>query len=420
MSLLPVGITADDLTGAADTAAAFADLRRPVPISLLGAPPAHEGRNAFAVTTESRSCSPDDAYALSHASVRALIESGARLIYKKVDSNLRGNVGAELAAARDAAAAPVILAPAFPARSRTTVGGVALVAGTPVAETEMAADPEAPVRHSEVGEIIHSQREDLLVAHCPLSVVREGAAAIASEARTDAVLVVDAETEADLETIARAALSLSPTPVLAGSAGLAAALARVLFGPPAPTSWPEGRAGPVLGILASSSQSMASQLSRAALDLDTAAVPLPCQGLRRRDEPLPELASAMAQAKTGLDAGHDTLVYAVGPLPEVESPVELVVEHLAHLAFVLVRLASPVGLLVGGGATATGVLAALGAEAVEVDDEPLPGIAGGTIVGGEMDGRPVVLKPGAAGDEGAVLRLLRYLGRRAAALEGAE
>ncbi|MCJ7822016.1 MAG: four-carbon acid sugar kinase family protein [Armatimonadetes bacterium] len=419
MSLLPVGITADDLTGAADTAAAFADLRRPVPISLLGAPRAHEGRSAFAVTTESRSASPDDAYALTAASVRALMESGARLIYKKVDSNLRGNVGSELAAARDAAAAWIILAPAFPARGRTTVGGVALVAGTPVAETEMAADPDAPVRHSEIGEIIHSQRKDLLVAHCPLSVVREGAAAIASQARTDGVLVVDAETEADLEAIARAGLSLSPTPVLAGSAGLAAALARVLFGPPTPASWPEGRAGPVLGILASSSQAMASQVARAALDVDTAAVPLPCQGLTRCDEPLPELARAMDQGKKGLNPGHDTLVYAAGPLPEVESPVELVVEHLAHLAFVLVRLSSPVGLLVGGGATASGVLAALGAEAVEVDDEPLPGIAGGTIVGGEMDGRPVVLKPGAAGDEGAVLGLLRYLGRRAAALEDA-
>ncbi len=420
MSHLPIGITADDLTGAADTAAAFADAGRPVPVSLLGHPRAHQGRDAFAVTTESRSCPAEEAYEVTRASVRALRENGARLIYKKVDSNLRGNVGAELAAARDAAGVPVMLAPAFPARGRTTVGGVALIAGTPVAETEMAADPESPVRHSEVAEIIRSQREDLALVHCPLGVVREGAAAIAGQARADAILVVDAETEADLDAIAQAALSLSPTPVLAGSAGLAGALAGIVFGRGAAAGWSEGGAGPALAILASSSRAMASQVSRAALDVEAAAIPLPCEHLTRRDEPLPELARAIAEAKKELDEGRHTLVWAAGPLPAVERPVELVVEHLAHLAFVLVRQSSPRGLLVGGGATASGVLAALGAEAVEVDDEPQPGIAAGIIVGGEMDGRPVVLKPGAAGDEEAVVGLLRYLERRAAGLEGAE
>ena len=69
MSHLPIGITADDLTGAADTAAAFADAGRPVPISLVGAPRAHEGRDAFAVTTESRSCPAEEAYALTGGSV---------------------------------------------------------------------------------------------------------------------------------------------------------------------------------------------------------------------------------------------------------------------------------------------------------------------------------------------------------------
>ena len=176
----------------------------------------------------------------------------------------------------------------------------------------------------------------------------------------------------------------------------------------------------MLAILASSSKAMACQVSRAALDTDAAAIALPCQHLTRRDEALPELAKAIAQAKKELDGGRHALVWAAGPLPPIERPVEVVVEHLAHLAFVLVRQSSPRGLLVGGGATASGVLAALGADAVEVDDEPLPGIAAGIIVGGEMDGRPVVLKPGAAGDEEAVLRLLRYLGGRAAALEGAE
>jgi hypothetical protein len=45
-------------------------------------------------------------------------------------------------------------------------------------------------------------------------------------------------------------------------------------------------------------------------------------------------------------------------------------------------------------------------------------MAAGLAVNGDLAGRPVALKPGAAGDEQAVVQLLDYLGRRASA-EGA-
>jgi uncharacterized protein YgbK (DUF1537 family) len=49
---------------------------------------------------------------------------------------------------------------------------------------------------------------------------------------------------------------------------------------------------------------------------------------------------------------------------------------------------------------------------LEIDDEPLPGIAGGLIVGGQLAGHPLALKPGAAGAETAIVQLLDYLGHR--------
>ena len=76
---------------------------------------------------------------------------GARLVYKKLDSTLRGNVAAELAAAFGAAGRErAIVAPAFPAAGRTTVGGTQLVHGVPVDETEMRDDPQTPVREAHV------------------------------------------------------------------------------------------------------------------------------------------------------------------------------------------------------------------------------------------------------------------------------
>jgi len=412
---LPVAIIADDLTGAADTAAMFVRSGRAVPVSLGAEPRLGEGRSAFAVTTESRACPPDVARERVSAAARSARANGAGLTYKKVDSNLRGNIGAELAALRDAGLGPIVLAPAFPARGRTTIRGIALVDGVPVAETEMGRDAESPVTHSRIAALLSAQRDDLRIEHCYLEALRSDRDSLARSLAGCDVLIADAETDADLDLIAEVTLALEPAPVLAGSAGLAGATARYLLGPPARPPWPEGRTGPVLAVLASSSERLLEQI--AAAGGSATAIALPCAKLTWEDDLVPELNEAIARAVAELRARRDSLVYAAGPLPNVRNPVGLVVEHLAHLAFVVVRQAAPKGLLVGGGSTAQAVLAALGTGVIEVDDEPLAGIAAGIAVGGEIDGRPVVLKPGAAGGESPVAELIHYLGRRAAALE---
>jgi uncharacterized protein YgbK (DUF1537 family) len=417
MKPLWVGITADDLTGAADTAAALARPGAPVSVSLDLTPKLAEVHTVFAVTTETRSSNADTAHRLVAESAKLLKEAGAELIYKKVDSNLRGNVGPELAAVCEVVGGGVVLAPAFPARGRTVIDGLALVHGTPVAETEMARDPQAPVRESNLLAWLRAQRPDLTVAHCPLSVVRGGGEAVRHRIPGAGVLVVDAETEADLDAVAGAALSLSPPPALAGSAGLAAAVARQMWGRPARPVWPAGSAGPVLAVLASGSELLRFQVEQAAVRLGVRAIPLPCERLSRAEGPAPELEEVIQQAGAELAAGRDAIVHATGRLPAAERPVELVVEHLAHVAFALVGRARPAALLVGGGATAGAVLGALDARGIEVDDEPLPGIAAGTPMWGHFHGRPMVLKPGAAGEEGAVAGLLVYLRQRAAAAE---
>lgn len=406
-----IGVIADDLTGAADTAAALARPGWPAAVSLDALPRAHEGRRAFAVTTDSRSCSPERVYDLACGSVEALRAAGGTLIYKKVDSNLRGNIGAELAAVQNVTSRPVLFAPAFPARERTIMQGICLVCGTPVAETEMARDPEAPVTESDVLALLKCQREDLEVFACPLSVVRAGSLGMRVSIPQRGVLLIDAETDADLDAVAEIALSLDPAPALAGSAGFAGALARRLWGPAVSPRWPPDRFGHSLAVLASSSEILTTQVEMASR-VGFATIPFPCQNLTRGDQPLPELGEAIERISAGLAAGRDAVVYATGPLPDVERPVELVVEHLAHLAYVVTRQVAPNGLLVGGGSTAQAVLEALGVEALEVDHEPLPGIAAGSLLGGSLTGHPVVLKPGAAGSETAIVQILDYLSHR--------
>jgi len=413
-----LGISADDLTGAADAAAALARPGASVAISLDIRPPtAKDERAAFAVTTNSRSLPPQEVFDLVADSASHLRMGGASFVFQKLDSNLRGNVGATVAALLDIVGGPVLLAPAFPLRGRTTVNATAFVDGVPVAETEMGRDPEAPVRHSHLPALLAEQWRGLTVTTCPLAVVRAGASAIRARLEPHAVIVADAETDADLDLLAEAVLMDPPLRAAAGSGGLAAALARRLYGPRPARTWPEERQGPVLAVLASSSHTLAVQVAHADTMSDATVVPFPCERLNWDEQPVPVLNAAIAAAVAALTNGKDTVIHAAGPLPKVEHPVDLVVEHLAHLGFVAVKQGSPSALLLGGGATAHEVLGVLGTRAVEIDDEPLTGIAAGTISGGEMAARPVVLKPGAAGGERAVVELLDYLRRRATLVE---
>ncbi len=415
-----IGITADDLTGAGDTAAAFVRPGTSVGVSLdLRPPTAKDERHAFAVTTDTRGRALEEVFDLVADSASNLRMAGATLIYKKLDSNLRGNVGAELAAVLDTIGGPVLMAPAFPARRRTTKNATVLIDSIPVTETEMARDPEAPIQHANILRLLADQRPTLRVAHCPLATVRAGVEAICSQLQPDSVLIVDAETDADLAVVAESAFHAPGLRAVAGSAGLAGAMARRLFGAGVRREWPAARGGPVLAVLASSSQMLAVQVAQAKRDPKVAVVPFWCQKLTWSEQPVTLLKGCLAATTAALAEGRDAVLYAAGAMPQVERPVDLIVEHLARLALSAIREGGARALLVGGGATAQAVLGVLGTHAVEVDDEPLPGIAAGLAAGGEFGGQPVVLKPGAAGGESAVAELLNYLGRRLGTLEPA-
>src|SRR2546430_234396 len=114
----PLTIVADDLTGAGDPGALFA-ARAPVPVS-VGARRAAADAVVRVVDTESRALSGPDA-----AERMATVAAGgrARHWFKKIDSTLRGPVGAEVdALMRAAGLTTAIVCPALPAQRRVGLG----------------------------------------------------------------------------------------------------------------------------------------------------------------------------------------------------------------------------------------------------------------------------------------------------------
>ena len=151
-------IIADDLTGAADTGVQFCpffDDTVLISYLQLSNAVAPTSRSAVALYTNSRALVEKRAHERLKSIARRLSKLEPLWIYKKMDSCLRGNPGAETEALMDELAyVASFIAPAFPEMGRTTVNGTHLVHGIPVGQTEISRDPLTPVTESDLRTII--------------------------------------------------------------------------------------------------------------------------------------------------------------------------------------------------------------------------------------------------------------------------
>lgn len=201
-------VIADDLTGALEAGAKFAAHGLPAVVTTR-ADCAIEG-GVLVIDTETRHLPPDEA-----ARVIASIPPGrARIIYKKTDSTLRGNIAAELhALARACPGSTIAYIPAYPSAGRTVVRGELHVHGTPVHLTSFANDPLNPIRESAIA--------TLLGGGLPC-------------------IVYDGETEDHVAAAVAAAGCDERCRIIAGPASVAEALA-ARYRPAAVPSWPRIR-----------------------------------------------------------------------------------------------------------------------------------------------------------------------------------
>ncbi|SEM92404.1 Uncharacterized conserved protein YgbK, DUF1537 family [Loktanella fryxellensis] len=138
---LRILIIADDLTGALDSAVAFAGAGRRVVVVRTPGDVAVEGQGAcvLAVNTGSRDRDVTDAAARVRQALATLDPAAFAVVLKKVDSRLKGHIAAESQVVRDwMGAAQVIACPAIPQMGRVVRNG--LLQGTGVATPVQVAD----------------------------------------------------------------------------------------------------------------------------------------------------------------------------------------------------------------------------------------------------------------------------------------
>ena len=134
-------ILADDFTGALDTGVQFAACGIPTRV-VVGEQVDLAASDAavLVVDTETRHLPAAEAYAVIAKLTRDAMSAGVFSIYKKTDSALRGNIGAELSALlKTSGERRLPFLPAFPQIDRVTRDGVHYISGVPVTER--------PLRH---------------------------------------------------------------------------------------------------------------------------------------------------------------------------------------------------------------------------------------------------------------------------------
>ncbi|MFC7594138.1 four-carbon acid sugar kinase family protein [Terrabacter sp. GCM10028922] len=371
-------VLADDLTSAGDGAAPFRQAGHDARI-LLTAPacaPRHTtGLSAVDLGTRVL----DQEAAASRTWRAARLFAGSELLFKTMDSTLRGHVAAEVRAAwAGSRRRAVIVAPAFPAEGRVTVEGVQHVSGVPVHQSDFARDPAHPVQCSNLTMLF------------PEAVLRqpEGAADLPGLIENGDLIVYSAADDGDLDRLVAAVPRLDDV-LWVGSPGLAAALARRCARPAGSAASLPTPARRPLVVVGSTNQATRRQLAKLHASVDV-------QGVTVGVDPDPAVETLR---------GLTTSILTLQTPDERHTPetAEVLARSQAAVVRALTEDHTVDALVITGGETATTVLQPLGTTGIDLLDEPEPGVVRGSLIG------PlplcVLIKAGGFGDDAMLLRL---------------
>ncbi|WP_169507204.1 four-carbon acid sugar kinase family protein [Pleomorphomonas koreensis] len=374
-------IIADDYTGAGDAGIHFARFGRKIELLLhVDALGRRQDNADIALTSETRFLDPDAAAAVVLDMVRRCRAAGYGRIFKKIDSTMRGNPGAEIEAALGGTgAAAALICTAMPKTGRTCLGGVIYLDSVPLHLSDIGRDPFHPLGSSNVADLL-GQQTGLPIGLLGLSDIGAGDAALGETIRAMIgcgvkLIVADAACDDHLAALARQLAAGDLLPV--GAGGFAEALARTL-------SPQDGAARArqvvlhrpivsVVGSLAEVSRRQAEHADRSGL----------FRTIEIRSDARPDDIRSACLTRLG-EPGRDQpniLLRVVGaerPEKITKEDGERVAEKLGFATASICAMVPCRTIVSTGGSTSMAVAEALGIESVDLIDEILPGIVAGT------------------------------------------
>lgn len=364
-----IGLLADDLTGACDLAACFARVNGPVAVAVDPNRSGQAGTGLRVINTQSRLLAAQASRSLLYTVGTTLAQKP--LIFKKIDTALRGAVGAELEGLVEALGPrQVIVAPASPRIGRTTQGGLQYDNGRPIHQSPFAHDRASPVDSSDIAHIIR----------------RTGRV----ECR-----ILDAQTDAELVKIVEQALDGSKT-VFVGSIGLADALAARMTKIASLPADMKISSRPVI-LCGSRYETTQRQIQYAVQHLNVNLIEMSSD-----DE--------MTSSVCDLNLDLPLIVRMAGPRnPAIPHAPSRLSSKFIEKVIRLLEACQPDGLGIIGGQTAYEFVRQMQIGRLVIHGRLSDVIPYGSIGDGAWAGYPVVTKGGSVGSADAVVRMIAFL-----------
>jgi len=376
-----IAVIADDLTGALDTGVQFTQWGYTAQLTNT---PEHSTAEVTIINTDTRNKTPEIAYHITYNVAEKLTQYD--IIYKKIDSTLRGNPGPELQAIFDATGeTKAILTPTYPPTHRRVKDGHLYIADKPITETEYIYE-----YHKKTSYI-----PEILVRKTITHTIK-----ISENIPPKGITIIDSETEKDLLQIAA-----RRTRVMVGSAGLADALCQTLRAPPPVLT--------VIGSMRTETRIQAKQLQRR---LGAASIPLnTIKALNQTPQH-----ETLCKAIDALNLGQDIILTSTPSTETIEKTKqeakrlnitldELENKIITTLAEITESLLNHTlsGLIITGGATALAITKKLGIENIQILDEVQSGVP---VI--KLDHLTAVTKAGGFGQADTLIQAVQYLKRK--------
>jgi uncharacterized protein YgbK (DUF1537 family) len=387
-------VIADDLTGACDAGVQFARCGLSSTVELSSSD-AHLDAEVRIANSRSRHKSPQAAAEEVERLTRRMAPEVSAICFKKIDSTLRGNIASESRIMMRAAGLDfAVLAPALPAHGRTVARGLLHVRDCTGSWT------------TDVRTLLSKQGLEKIAllsaggAAPPEKLAQEILQLRASGAE---FILCDSETEQDLGCIARALHQLPQRTLWIGSAGLAKYAAQVLAGVPDSGHSARTTTPAKIGIsnAPSSDRRSAPILFGIGSDHPVTLLQVKCLQEGGAAGALDAQTATPDEVREVVQQGRHPLLLLYAAHPDRERIRLLIAEAIS---------AGISAAFLSGGNTAELVCDTIGAAAIRLQDEVLPGIPWGIFHGGLLDDLRVATKAGGFGDENALVNAAKLLG----------
>jgi D-threonate/D-erythronate kinase len=367
-----IAVLADDLTGAAELAGI--GLRYQLSVEVCHEADHTTSSDLLVIFTNTRSLPEEEAVREVKKAILQLQALQPQLIYKKIDSVLRGHVAAELEAEMDLLKKnKALVVPANPSLGRTIVNGVYYIQGKPVHETGFSSDPEFPITHSRITEMVRKLRLPILVARPGDAMDEPG------------IYVGEADSEKALAAWAR---QKDASFILAGGSGFFAALLDTHFSSKAENITGAFRLNEPLLLVSGTSFEKSVQYRKQLEENGMAVKYLPVQNNQ-------DIIDAWASEVADLVGTRKQVFIARSEMIHEKKDPRLLTQDMAEAVFQIFAKCALRELFIEGGATAYAIIRRLGCSRFFPTEELAPGVIR-MRVDGAVD-LHLTIKPGSYG-----------------------